>query len=225
MTVQRIGATAVASPLSTKGAPAAGGAARLRPAALLYLCCVAALAVGGGLLGVRLLQAGAATTNVHTGPPGLGVPASTSFGFVEVESVQQIVGLTPKALSGVTHGVHSLVRADQMRVQLVLGLRNARGSSTAYDPQQFLLHLGRRGGKSKSYASQSTSVRAARLAPRSSMETTIGFVIPRFNPKGTRISLEFRERGRQPLTLDLGRVRPGGSLAAVRAALAQGHVH
>jgi len=64
-----------------------------------------------------------------------------------------------------------------------------------------------------------------RLAARSSMETTIGFVIPRFNPKGTRISLELRERGRQPLALDLGRVRPGGSLAAVRAALARGHVH
>ena len=58
MTVQRIGGTAVASPLSTKGATAAGGAARLRPAAILYLACVLALAVGGGLLGVRLLQTG-----------------------------------------------------------------------------------------------------------------------------------------------------------------------
>jgi hypothetical protein len=225
MTVQRIGATAVASPLSTKGAPAAGGAARLRPAALLYLCCVAALAVGGGLLGVRLLQAGAPTTNVHTGPPGLGVPASTSFGFVEVESVQQIRGLTPKALAGMTHGIQSLVKANQMQVQLVLALRNARGSTEDYDPAQFVMRLVRPTGKSKIYQSGSTSVRAGRLAARSSMETTVGFVIPRFNPKGTRISLEFRERGRQPLTLDLGRVRPGGSLAAVRAALAQGHVH
>jgi len=225
MTVQRIGATAVASPLSTKGAPAAGGAARLRPAALLYLCCVAALAVGGGLLGVRLLQAGAPTTNVYTGPPGLGVPASTSFGFVEVESVQQIRGLTPKALSGVTHGIQSLVKANQMQVQLVLALRNARGSTVDYDPAQLVMRLVRPSGTSKTYQSGSTSVRAGRLAARSSMETTVGFVIPRFNPKGTRISLEFRERGRQPLTLDLGRVRPGGSLAAVRAALAQGHVH
>src|SRR6267143_6010890 len=141
MTVQRIGATAVASPLSTKGAPAAGGAARLRPAALLYLCCVAALAVGGGLLGVRLLQAGAATTNVHTGPPGLGVPASTSFGFVEVESVQQIRGLTPKALSGVTHGIQSLVKANQMQVQLVLALRNAHDRTITYDPADFRLRL------------------------------------------------------------------------------------
>src|SRR5947199_342029 len=120
MTVQRIGGTAVSSPLSTKGATAAGGAARLRPAAIPY-------------------------------------------------------------------------RA------LVLALRNARGSTSPVDPQQFLLRLGRRGGTSKSYASRSTSVRAARLAPRSSMETTIAFVIPRFNPKGTRLSLEFRERGRQPL--------------------------
>jgi hypothetical protein len=226
MTVQKIGATAVVSSQSTVGAPAAGGAARLRPAALLYLVCVLALAVGGGLLGIRLLQTGAATTApAHVGPAGLGVPVRTSFGFVEVESVQQIRGLTPKALSGVTHGIHSLVKADQMQVQLVLALRNARGSTTAYEPQQFLLRLGRRGGKSKSYASQSTSVRAGRLAPRSSMETTISFVIPRFNPKGTRLSLEFRERGLQPVNLDLGRVRPGGSLAAVRAALSQAHHH
>jgi hypothetical protein len=57
------------------------------------------------------------------------------------------------------------------------------------------------------------------------METTIGFVIPRFNPKGSRIALELREPGRTPTNLDLGPVRPGGSLAAVQAALAQGHVH
>ena len=57
------------------------------------------------------------------------------------------------------------------------------------------------------------------------METTIAFVIPRFNPKGTRLSLEFRERGRQPLNLDLGRARPGGSLAAVQAALSLAHHH
>ncbi|MDX6476945.1 MAG: hypothetical protein QOH95_2456 [Gaiellaceae bacterium] len=57
------------------------------------------------------------------------------------------------------------------------------------------------------------------------METTIGFVIPRFNPKGTRLSLELRERGRSPLTIDLGRVRPGGSLAAVQAALNDAHNH
>jgi hypothetical protein len=225
MTVQRIGATAVPSPLSTNGAAAAGGAVRLRPAAILYLCCVLALAVGGLFLGVRLLQAGATTTSVHLGPPGLGVPAPTSFGSVEVESVQQIRGLTPKALAGMTHGIQSLVKADQLQVQLVLALRNARGSTTDYDPAQFVVRLGRPGGKSKTYSSVSTSVRAGRLAARSSMETTIGFVIPRFNPKGTRISLELRERGRQPLALDLGRVRPGGSLAAVRAALARGHVH
>jgi hypothetical protein len=225
MTVQRIGATAVASPLSTKGAPVAGGAVRLRPAAILYLCCVAAFAVGGLLLGIRLLQTSPTATSVHLGPSGLGVPASTSFGSVEVESVQQIRGLTPKALSGVTHGIHSLVKADQMQVQLVLALRNARGSTVDYDPSQFVMRLTRPSGKSKTYQSGSTSVRAGRLAARSSMETTIGFVIPRFNPKGTRISLELRERGRTPLTLDLGRVRPGGSIAAVRAALAQGHVH
>ena len=84
----------------------------------------------------------------HVGPAGLGVPAKTTFGFVEVESVQQLRGLTPKALSGVTHGIHSLVNADQMQVQLVLALRNARGSTSPVDPQQFLLRLGRRGGKS-----------------------------------------------------------------------------
>ncbi|NUR75550.1 MAG: hypothetical protein HOQ28_04585 [Thermoleophilia bacterium] len=224
-TMERIGATAVASPLSTKGAPATGGAVRLRPAAILYLCCVLALAVGGALLGVRLLQTGSASTELHVGPSGLGVPFRTSFGSVEVESVAQIRGLTPKALAGMTHGIHSLVKADQMQVQLVLALRNARGSTIAYDPADFVLRLERRGGKSKTYESASTSVRAGRLSARSAMETTVGFVIPRFNPNGTRLSLEFRERGRSPLALDLGPVRPGGSLAAVQAALRQGHNH
>ena len=225
-TFHRTGTTAVASALSTHSAPAAGGAARLRPAAMLYLACVMALAVGGGLLGVRLLQAGAPTATVaHVGPAGLGVPTRTSFGYLEVESVSQILGLTPKQLSGMTHGIQSLVKANQIQVQLVLAMRNSSGSPRDYDPAQLVLRVGPPRGKTKTYDSVSTSVRAGRLAARSSMETTVGFVIPRFNPKGSRISLELRERGRAPLNLDLGRVRPGGSIAAVRAALAQGHVH
>ena len=116
------------APPPTQGAAAAGEAARRRPAALLYLCCVVALAVGGGLLGIRLLQAGAQPAVVHIGPSGLGVPTKTSFGSVEVESVQQVRGLTPKQLAGMTHGIQSLVKADKLQVQLVLALRNARGT-------------------------------------------------------------------------------------------------
>src|SRR3954454_10553867 len=90
MTIQRMGAVAVPSP-SPNGAPAAGSAARLRPAAMLYLACVLALAVGGGLLGVQLLQAVPPAAGVaHGGPAGLGVPARTSYGVLEVESVEQI---------------------------------------------------------------------------------------------------------------------------------------
>jgi len=210
------------------GAPAAGASARMRPAAMLYVGCVLALAVGGGLLGARLLQTGG--SHVHatsrSGPPGLGVPGRTSFGSLEVESVEQIRGLTPKALSGVTHGIQSLVEAGQMQVQLLLALRNAHGQTTAYDPADFRLRLGRAGkAKTKTYESVTTSVKAGTLAPRSELETTVGFVIPRFNPKGTRLELEFLEAGRAPLTLDLGPVRPGGSLAAVQAALNAAHHH
>jgi hypothetical protein len=225
MTIQRMGAVAVPSP-SPNGAPAAGGAARLRPAAMLYLACVLALAVGGGLLGVRLLQTGSPAVAVaHVGPAGLGVPTRTSFGYVEVESVEQINGLTPKQLAGMTHGIQSLVKADKIQVQLVLALRNTSGTARDYDPAELVLRVGPARGKTKIYDSVTASVRAGRLAARSSMETTVGFVIPRFNPKRSRISLELRERGRPPLNFDLGRVRPGGSIAAVRAALARGHVH
>src|SRR5262245_22094721 len=225
MTIQRIGAVAIPSP-STDGAPAAGGAARLRPAAMLYLACVLALALGGALLGVRLLQTGAPTATVaHVGPAGLGVPTRTSFGYFEVESVSQILGLTPKQLAGMTHGIQSLVKADQIQVQLVLALRNTSGNAQDYDPARLVLRVGPPRGKTKTYESTSTSVRAGSLPARSSMETTVVFVIPRLNPRGSRISLELREGGRAPVNLDLGRVRPGGSVAAVRAALAQGHVH
>lgn len=219
--------------LVRESAPAAMGAvvvstgwAHLRPAAMLYLACVFALAAGGALLGIRLLQTGAAgSETVHLGPPGLGVPARTSFGSVEVESVAQILGLTPKALAGVTHGIHGLVEAEQMQVQLVLALRNSGASTTPYDPARFRLGLVRAGSATRTYPSVSTSVRTGELAARSAMETTIGFVVPRFNPKGTRLSLRFREPGRAPVSLDLGPVRSGGSLAAVRAALNSAHQH
>ena len=196
--------------------------------AALYLGCVLVLAVGGGLLGTRLLQAGASHGHAHAhravGPPGLGTPVRTSFGLFQVESIAQIRGLTPKALAGMTHGIQSLVKADQMQVQLLLALRNNQARTVAYDPAQFRLRLVRRNGKSTTFESVTTSVRAGELTARSEMESTVGFVIPRFSPKGTRLSLEFLEGSRPPLALDLGPVRPGGSLAAVQAALA-GHQH
>src|SRR2546430_14697889 len=82
MTVQRIGATAVASPLSTKGAPAVGGAAPPRPAAPPYLLCVVVPPLRGGLLRVRPLQAGAPATLRPTPPPPVGVPAPPRFAVV-----------------------------------------------------------------------------------------------------------------------------------------------
>jgi hypothetical protein len=111
------------------------------------------------------------------------------------------------------------VRVDQMEVQLVLALRNTEASATTYAPAQFELALVDAGKRTRTYRSVSTSVRSGELAARSSMETTIGFVIPRFNPRGTRLVLRFREPGRAPVNLDLQPVRSGGSLVAVRAAL------
>jgi hypothetical protein len=218
---------AISSPPLTQGTPAAGATARLRPVAALYLGCVLALAIGGGLLGTALLKAGGAHSHAQAagGPTGLGSPIRTSFGLFQVESVSQIRGLTPKALSGVTHSIQSLVKADQMQVQLLLALRNTHARTVAYDPTQFRLRLVRPGRKSSTFESVSTSVRAGELTARSDMETTIGFVVPRFSPKGTRLSFEFLEASGPPSTVDLGPVRPGGSLAAVQAAIAAGHQH
>ena len=218
---------AISSPPLTQGTPAAGVTARLRPVAALYLGCVLALAVGGGLLGTGLLRAGAAHNHaqVAVGTSGLGSPVRTSFGLYQVESVAQIRGLTPKALSGVTHSIQSLVKADKMQVQLLLALRNTHARTVAYDPAQFRLRLVRPGGKTTTFESVSTSVRAGELTARSDMETTIGFVVPRFSPKGTRLSFEFLEASGPPRAVDLGPVRPGGSLAAVQATLNAGHAH
>jgi hypothetical protein len=209
---------------SPPSVPSPRGTERFRPGAALYLVCVLALAAGGGLLGVRLLQTGA-QTHAHTahGPVGLASPVRTSFGQFQVESIEQIRGLTPKALAGVTHGIQSLVQADHMQVQLVLALQNEGGRPVAYDPAKFRLRV-LRGTKSPAFESVTTSVRAGVLTPKSVMEATIGFVIPRFNPKGTRLSLEYLDQGARPLTLDLGPVRPGGSAASIRAA-GFGHQH
>lgn len=196
----------------------------LRQGATLYLGCVLVLALGGALLGLRLVQARpAAHVHVHA-PTGVGVPVRTSFGRFEVESIQQIRGLTPKALAGMTHGIQSLVRADQMQVQLVVALRNDGYRATPYDPAAFRLRVTGR-GRSQAFDPVSTSVRAGVLAPRSLMETTVGFVVQRFNPPGSRLSLEFADARGAPITLDLGPVRRAGATAAEIGALYQGHHH
>jgi hypothetical protein len=197
----------------------------LRQGTTLYLGCVLVLALGGALLGLRLVQARpAAHSHVHAAATGIGVPVRTSFGRFEVESIQQIRGLTPKALAGMTHGIQSLVRADQMQVQLVVALRNDGYRATPYDPAAFRLRVTGR-GRSQAFDPVSTSVRAGVLAPRSLMETTVGFVVQRFNPPGSRLSLELADGRGAPITLDLGPVRRAGATAAEIGALYQGHHH
>ena len=216
--------TVAARPATVAGSSGSKPGA-LRPGAAWFVGCVLALAVGGGLLGLRLLQPSAAHVHAHAQPGPLGVAVPTSFGQLEVESVAQIRGLTPKALAGVTHGIQSLVRADEMQVQLVLALKNESGRPRPFDAGAFRIRVGR-GGSVKTFEPVSTSVRAGVLAPKSTMETTIGFVVKRFNAKGSRLTLVFNDPGQAAATtLDLGPVRPAGATAASIKALYLGHHH
>ncbi len=92
-----------------------------------------------------------------------------------------------------THGIQSLVKADQMQVQMVIALHNARSQTVAYNPAHSC--SGSCGAREGDELRHGEHERARRTAEsRSSMETTLRFVIPRFNPKGTQLSLQVRQR-------------------------------
>jgi hypothetical protein len=164
---------------------------------------VAALAAGGILISIGLIEKGAAEPAVPTmkGPFGTSQDIPTSFGAVAIDNVEKVNGLTAKALSGVTHGISNYVPPNKVQVQASVTLTNLLNERTVdYSPAQFRLLVGR---KRTPVNDVRASFRPGTLQPNASISGQVKFIAPR---TGSRLWIEFTDPKRpEPLLIDLGR--------------------
>jgi hypothetical protein len=115
--------------------------------------------------------------------------------------VEQVNGLTAKALAGVTHGISNYVPPNKVQVQASVTLTNLLNEQpVAYSPTQFRLLVGK---KRKPVKDVRASFRPGTLQPNASISGQVKFIAPR---TGSRLWIEFTDPKRpKPFLIDLGR--------------------
>ena len=177
-----------------------GPAVNRTPLVALVLS-VVALAIGGTVISVGLIQRGAPQPKVPAlkGPFGVGQDIPTSFGVVAVEAVQKLNGLSPKKLAGMTH-FPSYVKPNQTQVQASVTLTNLLDRPVAYSPTQFRLLVGERKEPVKDLRASFTP---GTLQPDANISGQLKFVAPR---KREKLWVQFTDPKRsKPILVDLGK--------------------
>jgi hypothetical protein len=187
-----------------------------RPLAAFLATIVTLAAVGA------YLAAGVVGGNGHDAPSvprqvqpnngfAVGDSVYTSFGAVAVEAVEKNKGLTPKDLSGVTHGIQNLVPAGKVQIQAFATMTNLSGGLVDYSPAQFSLLVGSKTAKPTPLTS--ASIKPGTLQPNAAIDVRLSFVVP---GKGQKMWVRFKDPARaKPYLIDLGRATktPQGPLA------------
>ncbi len=156
---------------------------------------------------------------------GINEPAATSFGSIVVSEADDLIGLTSQDLAGVSHGIQNLVLIDKTQIQLTVALLNRSSSAVLYAPDQFTLAASHnqifdQRWKIRSWWKKTNSIpesqvdevilisgatiHEGKLQPRSNIEATLSFVVPR---DGSRYILQYLDPGNNKIVqIDLGGV-------------------
>ncbi len=156
---------------------------------------------------------------------GINEPAATSFGSIVVSEADDLIGLTSQDLAGVTHGIQNLVLIDKTQIQLTVALLNRSSSAVSYAPDQFTLvashnQIFDQRWKIRSWWKKTNSIPESQvdevilisgatihegeLQPRSNIEATLSFVVPR---DGSSYILQYLDPGNNKIVqIDLGGV-------------------
>ena len=156
---------------------------------------------------------------------GINEPAATSFGSIVVSEADDLIGLTSQDLAGVSHGIQNLVLIDKTQIQLTVALLNRSSSAISYAPDQFTLvashnQIFDQRWKIRSWWKKTNSIPESQvdevilisgatihegeLQPRSNIEATLSFVVPR---DGSSYILQYLDPGNNKIVqIDLGGV-------------------
>src|SRR4051794_11047145 len=169
-------------------------------ALMIVLVAAGALIASGVLRADRRAPAG----STPHGTFAISDDVPTSFGAVAVESVKRIDGLTHRQLSGVSHGIQSLVPRGRVQVEVNATLTNLSRGVHGYAPEQFRL-VEARGARpapgALRRAMTGTSIHRGTLQPSAAIDARLTFVVPR---NGRRLFLEYRDPSGGPaIAIDL----------------------
>src|SRR5512140_949783 len=157
-----------------------------RWAAAAFLLVVAAVAIAGSWGAIVTL----ASPPFHESPgdrPVVGHPTTTGFGFMTVDRVDVLDGLTAQDVGGMTHGISNLVPAEQAQVVVAIRIDNTSSGAVSIDPDQFALDVV---GATASAMQTGATVRPFLLTAAASVELTLIYVVPR---GGAEMSLAYTD--------------------------------
>lgn len=170
---------------------------RLLPFYAIIGLTVALIVMGAGLAVRALVVDEPAVTEIHS----INQPAATSYGSLIVSGADDLIGLTSEDLAGVTHGIQNLVLADSTQIQLTLALINNSSRAVELDPKHFQLVSP---PSVEPILISGATIRTGELRPRSSINITLSFVVPR---DGASYILQYDDPGSDQLVqIDLGGV-------------------
>lgn len=165
----------------------------------------ALIAVAGGVLAAGMMGIGRGQPNRTPGAPFARTEqVTTSFGLLQVESVDASQGLTSAQLSGQNHGIQGLVNPDQMEVQVSLLIKNSLNAPVTYTPEMFAL-ISDNGAAA--VAPTFSDFESNTLQPQAQIEGTLSFIAPL---GANKLLLRFDDPGQhQAVVIDLGKVTVG----------------
>lgn len=134
-----------------------------------------------------------------SGPFAVGRPVRTAIGVVTVTKVERLVGTTTKDMAGAVHGINNYVGADQTQVQVDVRLTDDTVRPIDWTPSAFTLQA----GTATPQLPQSSTMPGGRLGAGTSIEGTLGFVVPR---SGTALTLRLPGTDGGTVLVDLGKV-------------------
>ena len=144
-------------------------------------------------------------------PPVVGEAIPTSFGSITVTSIETVDGLTAEDLGGRVHGVSGLVTAESAALRLTIVAANSSDRTVRVSPSDFQLSLD---GALDSSMSATSAPGLRSLPPRSSLEATVVFVVPRVE---AGLAVTYAAPGSEPLAIATGRTTDGPVTADTHA--------
>jgi hypothetical protein len=144
----------------------------MRVAAALLMVGVIAVALIGTWQAIVTL----ASPSVHGDHAGIGERTTSAFGFMTVQSVDVLDGLTAEDVGGMTHGINDFVPADQAQIEVAVRLENISADAVRVDPGQFALAVA---GSAATVRPTGATVRPMSLPARTTVDVSVTFVVPR----------------------------------------------
>ena len=162
---------------------------------------VKSLTRSGATPTVGVLSARQDATHAHA----LNEDIPTSFGVFAVEIVDKTAGIPPKAIGGATH-FPSYTSASTVLVQATLNITNLKDHPVTFSADQVKLISG-----GKRIDPSRASVGTVRLLPHASIDTVVGFAVPR---GGQHLELRFADApAHATYRVNLGTAKAAGANA------------